>query len=80
VEFRNASWWREINEIERIGVVFCSVDAPDLPNDLIVTNGAFYLRLHGYKKWYNSIYSEKELDNTLEQIKRLKADKNVIYL
>jgi uncharacterized protein YecE (DUF72 family) len=80
VEFRNPTWWREINEIERIGVVFCSVDAPDLPNDLIVTNGTLYLRLHGSKKWYNSMYSEKELDNKLEQIKRLKADKNVIYL
>lgn len=80
VEFRNSTWWRKINEIERIGVVFCSVGAPDLPHDLIVTNGALYLRLHGSKKWYNSIYSEKELDNTLKRIKKLKADKNVIYL
>jgi uncharacterized protein YecE (DUF72 family) len=80
VEFRNASWWKEISEIERIGVVFCSIDAPDLPRNLIVTNGALYLRLHGSKKWYNSIYTEKELDNMLEHIKRLKVDKTAIYL
>jgi uncharacterized protein YecE (DUF72 family) len=44
------------------------------------TNGAAYLRLHGSTEWYNYIYSEKELDNILLRIKKLKADKKMIYL
>jgi uncharacterized protein YecE (DUF72 family) len=80
VEFRNASWWRKIDEVKKIGIIFCSVDAPDLPNELVAENGAMYLRLPGSTKWYDSIYSEKELDDTLERIKRLDVDRSAIYL
>ena len=80
VEFRDASWWRQINKVEGMGVVFCSVDAPNLPSNLIVTNGVLYLRLHGHKKWYKTIYPEKELDKTIQNIKKLNADKIAIYL
>jgi uncharacterized protein YecE (DUF72 family) len=59
VEFRDSSWWRKIKQIESIGVVFCSVDAPDLSHNLIVTNGALYLRLHGSLKWYSSEYTQR---------------------
>ena len=80
IEFRDTSWWKAVKEIANIGIVFCSVDAPGLPQDLMFTNGAVYLRLHGSKEWYNYIYSEKELDNILSRFKKLKADKKMIYL
>lgn len=80
IEFRNKSWWKQINDVEKMGVIFCSVDAPDLPNKLIAVNGGLYLRLHGSTNWYRSIYSEKELDNLLKKIKRLNANKSAIYL
>jgi uncharacterized protein YecE (DUF72 family) len=80
IEFRDTSWWKAVKEIANIGIVFCSVDAPGLPHSLMSTNGAVYLRLHGSKEWYNYIYSEKELDNILSMIKKLKADKKMIYL
>jgi uncharacterized protein YecE (DUF72 family) len=80
IEFRDSSWWKVAKEITNIGIVFCSVNAPCLPHSLMSTNGAVYLRLHGSKKWYNYIYSEKELDNILSRIKKLKADKKMIYL
>lgn len=80
IEFRDTSWWKAVKEIANIGIVFCSVDAPGLPHRLMSTNGAVYLRLHGSKEWYNYIYSEKELDNILSRIKKLKADKKMIYL
>jgi uncharacterized protein YecE (DUF72 family) len=80
IEFRDSSWWKATKEISNIGIVFCSVNAPYLPHSLISTNGAVYLRLHGSKEWYNYIYSEKELDNILSRIKKLKADKKMIYL
>ena len=80
IEFRDSSWWKAAKEIANIGIVFCSVNAPCLPHSLMSTNGAVYLRLHGSKEWYNYIYSEKELDNILSRIKKLKADKKMIYL
>jgi uncharacterized protein YecE (DUF72 family) len=80
IEFRDSSWWKAAKEIANIGIVFCSVNAPGLPHSLMSTNGAVYLRLHGSKEWYNYIYSEKELDNILSRIKKLKADKKMIYL
>jgi uncharacterized protein YecE (DUF72 family) len=80
IEFRDTSWWKAVKEIANIGIVFCSVDAPGLPHSLMSTNGAVYLRLHGSKEWYNYIYSEKELNNILSRIKKLKADKKMIYL
>ena len=80
LEFRDPSWWKSIKEIANTGIVFCSVNAPRLPHNLIPTNGVIYLRLHGSKDWYNYIYSEKELDKILLEIKKLKANKKVIYL
>jgi uncharacterized protein YecE (DUF72 family) len=80
LEFRDPSWWRAIDKIKELGIAFCSVDAPGLPRTRIVLNDVVYLRLHGYKKWYSYIYSQSELDTVASSIKKLKADKNAIYL
>jgi uncharacterized protein YecE (DUF72 family) len=80
IEFRDPSWWKAIDKIENIGLVFCSVDAPGLPRDRIVTNKTTYLRIHGYKEWYRYIYSQTELDTILTSIKKTNADKKAIYL
>lgn len=80
IEFRDKSWWKAIDKIENIGIVFCSVDAPQLPRTRVVTNDTMYLRIHGYKKWYNYIYSQTELDTLITSIKRLNANKKAVYL
>jgi uncharacterized protein YecE (DUF72 family) len=80
VEFRDPAWWKAITEVQDTGIAFCSVDAPNLPRLLITANDVVYLRVHGYKKWYDYIYSEKELDEMLLEIKNLKAHKKAIYL
>lgn len=80
IEFRDPSWWKAIDKIENIGLVFCSVDAPGLPRDRIVTNKTIYLRIHGYKEWYRYIYSQTELNAILTSIKKANADKKAIYL
>jgi uncharacterized protein YecE (DUF72 family) len=80
IEFRNQSWWNVIDKIENIGIAFCSVDAPGLPRNRIVTNNSIYLRIHGYKEWYNYIYSQSELDTLLSSVRKLNAKKKTIYL
>jgi uncharacterized protein YecE (DUF72 family) len=80
VEFRDQLWWNGIDQVEYSGAVFCSVSAPTLPDKLISSNDVVYLRMHGSKEWYNSIYSEKELDSILSQLKKANAERKVIYL
>jgi uncharacterized protein YecE (DUF72 family) len=80
IEFRDSSWWKQVKAIARIGIVFCSVSAPRLPNDIVRTNNTIYLTLHGSKQWYNYTYTKRELDNLLMKIKRSKAKKKAIYL
>jgi uncharacterized protein YecE (DUF72 family) len=80
IEYRDPSWWKAIDKIENIGLVFCSVDAPALPRDRIVTNKSIYLRIHGYREWYRYIYSQRELDTISASIRKASADRKAIYL
>jgi uncharacterized protein YecE (DUF72 family) len=80
IEFRDSSWWTAIDKIEGVGIVFCSVDAPDLPRTINATNDSVYLRIHGYKEWYHYIYSQTELDAILLLVRNLNAKKKAIYL
>lgn len=74
IEFRDSSWWEKqpIKEIEKLGISFCSVDAPSLPRSIIAINGIVY---HGSKSWYIDIYSEKKIDKLLLQIKKAEVSK-----
>lgn len=82
IEFRDSSWWNEqaLKEIEKAGIVFCSVDAPSLPNEIITTSDAIYLRLHGTKTWYNYLYPEKRLKEIVSDMLGKQAQKKAIYL
>jgi uncharacterized protein YecE (DUF72 family) len=80
IEFRDPSWWEAIGEIEDLGAVFCSVDAPGLPRTVHATSKSIYLRIHGYKEWYRYIYPQSELDEILNSVMKLKAEKKAIYL
>lgn len=80
LEFRDTSWWKEVKKIADIGIVFCSVDAPGLPSDILNANNAVYLRLHGSKQWYNYVYPKRKLDDILLKMRNMKASKQAIYL
>jgi uncharacterized protein YecE (DUF72 family) len=82
VEFRDSSWWNEsaFKEIEKVGITFCSVDAPGLPNEIISTSDAVYLRLHGTKTWYNYLYPEEKLKEIVSDMKSMQAQRKAIYL
>jgi uncharacterized protein YecE (DUF72 family) len=80
-EFRHNSWWDYKEEIRDTGAVFCSVDAPNLPRDIIPMNDAVYLRLHGRKNWYSWIYTDAELEKIAEEIRKINtAKRRFIYL
>ncbi len=80
VEFREKSWWDHLKEVEELGIVFCSVDAPKLPSDMISMNDVVYLRLHGRKSWYSSVYTESDLDDMLQKLDSLQASRKYVYL
>jgi len=97
VEFRNTEWNnnRVIEELRKRKVAYVSTDLPDikgLPSVLDVNTADFaYFRLHGRNEesWWGSdsrsrydyLYSDKELENAAERIKRivLKAGKILVY-
>lgn len=79
VEFRSPEWWAHTGELEGLGVAFCSVSAPRLPEDLVELQGVVYLRLHGRTEWYSYVYDEGELDEILDRLERSKATKIAVY-
>jgi len=81
LECRHPSWWCDdvYKTLAKANIIFCSIDAPNLPNDLIKTNGCIYLRFHGYKNWYQDNYSKQRLATWAEKIKRSKAKTAWIY-
>jgi uncharacterized protein YecE (DUF72 family) len=81
VEFRHKSWWREsvYRRFRERGLIFCSVSAPRLPDDLIPTNEVIYARLHGRSRWYRHDYSHEELDEWAAKIESSGANEAWIY-
>jgi uncharacterized protein YecE (DUF72 family) len=81
VEFRRKSWWREsvYRRFRERDLVFCSVSAPRLPEDLIRTNDVIYARLHGRSRWYQHDYSRDELNVWADNIATSGARETWIY-
>lgn len=80
IEFRHASWWNEKTyELMEDNAIFCITSAPKLPEDFVKTHDVIYLRFHGKKIWYGSNYSEKELREWSEKIKKSKAKEVYCY-
>ena len=77
VEFRNSSWWNKkaYDALRANGIIFCTVNHPQLPEDIIVTTSTVYVRLHGNPHVFYSSYSEEYLSNLhsiLAQNKKIK--------
>jgi uncharacterized protein YecE (DUF72 family) len=81
IEFRHASWWRErvFKELRQRGLIFCTVSAPKLSDDLIKTSDVIYVRLHGRSRWYRHDYSDDELSAWTENIVKSGAREAWIY-
>ena len=81
VEFRHKSWWREsvYRAFEKHGLIFCSISAPRLPDELIKTSDVIYIRFHGLSRWYRHDYADEELARWADKIDNSGAREAWIY-
>ena len=79
LEFRHKSWWdkKVFNILKERKIVFCSINAPSLPNEIIKTSDIVYIRFHGKNNWYKYNYSEEELKEIVEKI--IQAKPYILY-
>lgn len=81
LEFRHKSWWD--NEVysfmKKNGLVFCSVSASELPENLVETADTVYIRFHGKNGWYMHFYPDKELEEWAKKIKKTNASTVYCY-
>ena len=70
IEFRNASWWTKdvYQALRQQRIIFCSVNYPKLPTDVVATSSTAYVRLHGNPRLFYSEYSEAELTALMQQL------------
>lgn len=81
IEFRHKLWFEDktVKEVEKIGLVFVSVDSPKIKSFIVKTNNVVYLRFHGRTSWYNHNYSKEELKEIADKIKKLSPKKVYAY-
>lgn len=81
IEFRHAGWWTEevFQAFRQHKLIFCSVNYPKLPTDIIATTKTAYVRLHGNPRLFYSEYNEKDLQVMLDQLGKLKSKNAFIY-
>lgn len=84
LEVRNLSWFEDksIDWAKSLGITWVSIDAPDFtnfPRIVYSTNGIVYLRMHGRLYWYSHNYSDKELIEVIEKIRKVKPGKCYVY-
>ncbi|MCX7917931.1 MAG: DUF72 domain-containing protein [bacterium] len=81
IEFRHKGWFDEkwVKRIEKLGLIFVSIDSPEIKSFIVKTNGVIYLRFHGRNSWYSHNYTEEELNEIANKIKDLKPKKIFAY-
>lgn len=81
VEFRHASWWSKevFDAFQDAGLVFCSVSGMDMPDQLVQTSDALYLRLHGPAEAYAGSYPRQQLLGWAKRLKETEAKTAWVY-
>ncbi len=79
LEFRDPGWWTggAYSLLEEYGAAFCAVSGLEMPSEIIETSDIAYLRFHGSD--YSTSYTEEELRDFSEKIKKLDAGKVYAY-
>lgn len=81
IEFRNASWWTEdvYQAFIQHKLIFCSVNYPKLPTNIIATAQTGYVRMHGNPRVFYSEYSDEELSDVMHQLAAQKFKQAFVY-
>lgn len=81
IEFRHASWWTEavFQALRQHKMIFCSVNYPGLPTDIIATMPTVYLRLHGNPRLFYSEYSDAYLQRVMHHLDTLNLNNAFVY-
>lgn len=81
IEFRHESWYEEkVYEILRTQkAIFCTVSSAQVPSTPIVTAETAYFRFHGLTGGYRHNYSDDDLKEWAERIKKLSPKECFIY-
>ncbi len=80
LEFRHPLWWKNKEICKKIGAVFCSINAPNMPEEIVSLNNVVYLRLHGKEEWYSYTYTNEEIEEIFRLVYKANAEKKYIYL
>ena len=81
IEFRHESWFSEdvYSLLRSHKVIFCVVSSPELPDHVVETAETSYFRFHGRIGWYKYNYTDEELKDWAEAIKKTKSKECFIY-
>jgi uncharacterized protein YecE (DUF72 family) len=59
--------------------VLCTVSASELPETLVKTGSAVYVRFHGKNGWYQHFYPEEKLKDWAEKIKQHQVKRVLLF-
>lgn len=81
LEFRNGSWWCDAvyKALRERGIVFCNVSYPGLPEKIVATAPAGYIRMHGVPKLFHSGYDSVTITNLQQEVLQHNWTKAFIY-
>jgi len=81
IEFRHESWYTEevYDLLKSHQVIFCVVSSKKVPNTIVETTETCYFRFHGLTGGYRYCYTDEELKEWAEKIKKTKAKECYIY-
>lgn len=82
LEWRNPRWFTKdhLTWAKDLGLTIVSADSPQVPREIINTNGIVYLRLHGRSDWFTHHYSRKELERIVEATRQSGCSKVLAFL
>src|SRR2546430_6811591 len=66
--FRHSSWWNKnvYDSLAKHSIIFCGINMPALPNEVVADTSIIYYRFHGKPKLYRS--EEHTLNSSHSQI------------
>lgn len=81
IEFRHESWYVEkvYELLKSYNTVFCTVSSAKVPKTIFETGETSYFRFHGITGGYRHNYSDEELKEWAEAIKKTKAKECYVY-